>query len=321
MAGKERKAEHSGAKKGSGVYWGRKADAKRESTKKRRAATKTEIVGLISANREAWNEVASRHRDAAWNRTAKAFHDPKYRSLDSTETAHLEQIGVRKKAIAHLCCNSGVELISIARMGAARCVGFDISSEFIAQARELSQKAGAKLCQFIEVDIHAIPETFNANFDLIYLSAGTLGWMPNLRDFFKVARRLLKPSGQMYIYEMHPILGMFGVSREEGTKLLRSYFQTEPIVESGLDYLGKTQYEGKPTYWFHHKLSDVFASLLELGFKILTFEELPHDVSGELEHLEQLSPRLPLSFCLVAELTSQESGNLKRRVGNHKTAF
>jgi len=36
MANKAAKTEHSGAKHGSGAYWGRKADAKRESNKTRR---------------------------------------------------------------------------------------------------------------------------------------------------------------------------------------------------------------------------------------------------------------------------------------------
>jgi hypothetical protein len=38
MAGKARKTEHSGAKKGEGAYWGRKAYAKKESNRRRRRA-------------------------------------------------------------------------------------------------------------------------------------------------------------------------------------------------------------------------------------------------------------------------------------------
>jgi hypothetical protein len=40
MAGKAGKTEHSGAKHGSGAYWGPKKDAKHESNKARRAADK-----------------------------------------------------------------------------------------------------------------------------------------------------------------------------------------------------------------------------------------------------------------------------------------
>lgn len=36
MANQAVKTEHSGAKRGSGAYWGRKRDAKKESSKRRR---------------------------------------------------------------------------------------------------------------------------------------------------------------------------------------------------------------------------------------------------------------------------------------------
>jgi hypothetical protein len=40
MAGNARKTEHAGSKKGRGAYWGRKADAKRESNRARREVAK-----------------------------------------------------------------------------------------------------------------------------------------------------------------------------------------------------------------------------------------------------------------------------------------
>jgi len=40
MAGRARKTEHAGPKMGRGAYWGRKADAKRESNKVRRENAK-----------------------------------------------------------------------------------------------------------------------------------------------------------------------------------------------------------------------------------------------------------------------------------------
>jgi hypothetical protein len=40
MAFQAKKTEHSGAKKGSGAYWGRKQDAKNESNRVRREADK-----------------------------------------------------------------------------------------------------------------------------------------------------------------------------------------------------------------------------------------------------------------------------------------
>lgn len=41
MGYEAKKTEHSGAKKGCGAYWGRKADAKKQSNRKRRETNKT----------------------------------------------------------------------------------------------------------------------------------------------------------------------------------------------------------------------------------------------------------------------------------------
>ncbi len=43
MAGNARKTEHAGSKKGRGAYWGRKADAKRESNRTRREFAKRTV--------------------------------------------------------------------------------------------------------------------------------------------------------------------------------------------------------------------------------------------------------------------------------------
>ncbi|MDF0645285.1 MAG: hypothetical protein P0111_14745 [Nitrospira sp.] len=40
MAGKAKKTDHAGPKRGRGAYWGRKADAKRESNRFRREIAK-----------------------------------------------------------------------------------------------------------------------------------------------------------------------------------------------------------------------------------------------------------------------------------------
>mgnify|MGYP001575138993 FL=1 len=52
MAGNARKTEHAGSKKGQGAYWGRKADAKRESNRARREVAKRAVrQGLADSTR------------------------------------------------------------------------------------------------------------------------------------------------------------------------------------------------------------------------------------------------------------------------------
>lgn len=51
MAGKAHKTEHTGSKRGRGAYWGRKADAKRESSRVRRENARRAVrLGLADSN-------------------------------------------------------------------------------------------------------------------------------------------------------------------------------------------------------------------------------------------------------------------------------
>ena len=74
------------------------------------------------------------------------------------------------KDVVHLCCNNGRELLSIKKMGAANCVGFDISCEFIDQARRLAV-FGSVSCQFIESDVYEISHEFDRQFDVCVLTS------------------------------------------------------------------------------------------------------------------------------------------------------
>jgi len=52
MAYRARKTEHTGSKKAGGGYWGRRAEAKRESNRLRRETDKIEAAGLIRVRKK-----------------------------------------------------------------------------------------------------------------------------------------------------------------------------------------------------------------------------------------------------------------------------
>ena len=65
MAGNARKTEHAGPKKGRGAYWGRKADAKRESNRTRREVAKQAVrQGIEELNK---NGATHAHTQSALN--------------------------------------------------------------------------------------------------------------------------------------------------------------------------------------------------------------------------------------------------------------
>ncbi len=255
-----------------------------------------------AANRQAWNETAPVHAKSQMEGLLKNLHDPAHLCLDEIEQGWLAKAGVRGKDVVQLCCNNGRELISIQRMGAKRCVGIDISGEFIAQAEQLNAAAGTD-CTFLACDVYDVPAEYDAQFDLVYISIGAFGWLPDLTGFLAVCARLLRPGGQLLIYEMHPILDMIDDMPKLPPNLGYSYFMTEPLAEDdGLDYYEGQDYESSTSYWFHHKLADIIQGCLDLGFRLTNIAEYPHDISEVFAYLEKMEARLPLSYVLLARL-------------------
>ena len=123
------------------------------------------------------------------------------------------------------------------------------------------------------------------------------------QSFFQVAARLLRPEGWLVIYEMHPLLDMFESNDlSDPPQLQHSYFRTIPYVEdTGLDYYGMQAYQSPPSYWFHHKMSDIIDGCLANNLALRSFQEYDHDVSNLFAHFEKHKIGLPLSYTLVAQ--------------------
>ncbi|MGI9293604.1 MAG: class I SAM-dependent methyltransferase [Pseudomonadales bacterium] len=256
----------------------------------------------IEANRAAWNQAAPFHeRSQEFTDLANGISQPDYSCLDEVQTEWLLKVGVSDKDIVHLCCNNGRELLSIKKMGAANCVGFDISSEFIGQARRLAD-LGDVSCQFIESDVYDIASEFDQQFDVCVVTIGVFGWMPDLGLFFEAASRLLRPGGKLFVHEEHPIVNMFEPDSDDPLQLVNSYFRPEPFIETDIIvYDGEDQGSGETHYWFVHTLSDIISGCLKTGFALEEFREYEDNISSEeYDVFEEQQAQLPLSYILVA---------------------
>jgi SAM-dependent methyltransferase len=259
------------------------------------------FADYVEANREAWDEAASKHRaHARFAELLAGFERPGYSCLDPIETEILQSLGVAGKSVAQLCCNNGRELLSVLSLGALRGTGFDISEAFLRQANELRAASGRD-CEFVQGSVFEISPAYDSVFDLVIFTIGTLGWMPDLKLFFGVVRRLLRQGGHVFIYEQHPICDMFDPGDPEPLKIRHSYFKAEPFKdETGLDYLSNVHYTAKPAYWFHHKMSDVIGGCLDNGLALERFEEYAHDIGAAWGPLAASPTPPPLCYTLVA---------------------
>lgn len=266
-------------------------------------------VDYVGLSREAWNEAAPIH----WKVTQKLLQDikdPARRDIHDVQIAELQRIGVQGRSIAQLNCNNGRELITIKRLGAGRCVGFDISQEFVDQAKALSAAAGLD-CEFHCRDAYHVGPNFDGQFDLVVITAGALCFMPDLERYFAAARTLLRTGGRLTIYEAHPVTRMFLKDRDRKgapPELDRSYFDAMPVRHTaGLDYQGGTTYDAKPIYYFQYKLADILMAFVRAGFRIELFEEHDRDPSQSRTSLESIKAKPPLSYILTGRRAAPEA--------------
>lgn len=262
---------------------------------------------FTEANRAAWNEVMPKHQQAAREKWDHAFLQPGYSCIDDVEHQLLKKIEIQGKDIAHLCCNNGVELLSLKNLGAGKCVGFDISDEAILEANQRAELCHID-CQYIRTDVFDISHEFDRQFDMIYISIGCFGWLPDLHQFFEIAARLLREYGIIFIHEAHPFCEMLpnDVEQADFLRITYPYFKNEPYVEYGdLDYVGKSHYNSQnPQYWFTHKLSDILMALIDNQIAIQHFSEYEVDISASKKRIEQANAGVPLSYILYGRKQS-----------------
>ena len=252
------------------------------------------------SNIVAWDEAASIHRPHTQADLIKSFSKPGFSVLDDVETKRLDALGVTGKDVAQICCSNGSELLSVKNMGAARCVGFDGAKEFVNQGRELAEACRLDV-DFVCTDIYEISDKYAANFDIVTITIGVLGWMPDLNGFMAVVANLIRPGGALFIYEHHPILEMFEPGEANAPLVWElSYFANEPYVDTGgMDYYSDKKYDAKPATSFSHTLAEVIMSGIDNGLAVEHFEEFPHHISATWYNVEESGIGLPMCYTLI----------------------
>lgn len=256
-------------------------------------------TAYTDTNRTMWNITADVHKKEGFERLLRTVSEPGYSSFDDVEKEIFSTYSLVGKDVVQLGCNTGHELLSVKLAGAGRCVGIDISDNFIEQARQLAHAAGLNV-EFIRTNVYELSEDYAGCFDFVYITVGVLGWMPDLRSFFRVAHKLLRPGGLLFIYEQHPILDMFNPTPPH--VMDSSYFRREPFVDEMLPEYIDTSGQGRaPSYWFPHTMADIIGGCLHHDLQLRHFAEYPYEISVTYSALEQREAGLPLSFSLVAE--------------------
>ena len=260
------------------------------------------------ANLANWNTRAALHvRDETGTYDMAGF----LAGRDTLHPIEAAEIGdVRGKRIAHLQCHFGQDSLSLARRGAA-VVGLDFSPVAVAAARDLAARTGLSAA-FVEADVYEARERLEGGFDLVYVTWGTICWLPDIRRWGGVVASLLKPGGQLYLADSHP--SALVLDEREGRLETAFAWRTpaerpDRFVESQ-SYTGDAFPEPSESFNWIHPLSDVIGSLIAAGLRLDFLHEheaLPYRLyasmvpadSGLYRLPESMVP-IPLAFSLRA---------------------
>lgn len=254
-------------------------------------------------NKDSWNKQVPIHFESDF------YNVPAFiageNSLNAPELSILGD--VTGKSILHLQCHFGQDSISLSRMG-AKVTGIDLSDAGIEQARKLNEACGTD-AQFLVSDVYDLPYNLVGQFDIVFTSYGTIGWLPDIQKWASVVNHFLKIGGTFIFAEFHPAIWMFDDNHDT---VFYNYFNSDPIIESqsGTYAQKDSEIEVQHISW-NHGLSEVVSSLLNQGLTLRHFKEYDFSPYNCFRGMQEDGPKefritkfgnkMPLMYTLIAE--------------------
>lgn len=256
----------------------------------------------IAINKKAWNDKTKHH-------VASEFYDMEsfLSGRNTLNEIELVLLGdVSGKSVLHLQCHFGQDTLSLSRMG-AKATGVDFSEVATTKGKELALDLGLDTL-FICCDIYSLPDVLNEQFDIVFTSYGTIGWLPDLHKWTTVISRFLKPGGRFIFAEFHPVVWMFD---NDFSKVTYNYFKNEAIIEEETGtYAEKEADIRNETISWNHSISEVLGALLDNGLVLKKFDEYdysPYNCFNQLEEflpgkfrVKHLANNIPIVYSLIA---------------------
>lgn len=203
--------------------------------------------------------------------------------LRDIELAALPEVAGKK--LLHLQCHFGQDTLSWARRG-AQVTGVDLSTTAIEKARELAEQLQLD-ATFYNCNLYDTPTALDGQFDIVFTSYGTIGWLPNLDKWAAVIRRCLKPGGTFFMVDWHPFVWMF--DDETHSKITYGYFNDEMFVEDTTSsYAGDHADQPRQTATFNHPISEILNALINSGLSLDYFNEYNYSNYDIFPNSEQL---------------------------------
>ena len=231
-------------------------------------------IDHMAINLRSWDERVAIH---AGDTTGIYDIDAFLAGADTLMPIEDAEIGdVSGKRIAHLQCHFGIDTVCLTRRGAI-ATGLDFSSNAIEQARkfaDLTQSDTTFVCGNVYESANLLP---TGTFDMVYVTWGTIGWLPDLVSWAQNVSALLAPSGTLYLADCHPTMNQLD---HEGEKLIFDWPWRSTGASGAQGYDTPVTYAGDgramtnaKTYEWVHPISEIISALHGNAMQLDFFHE------------------------------------------------
>lgn len=268
-------------------------------------------------NQANWNDRAAVHEASGYG-IEELIATPEAVSGELAQDLH--RFGdLTDRDVLHLQCHLGTDTVGFARRGAGRVVGVDLSDESLRRARDIAERCGAKI-EYVHSNVYDARENVDGDFDLVYTSIGVLCWLPDIDAWAKIAASFVRPGGQFFIRDDHPMFMTIGEDVSDGLKVEQPYFeQTEPMTwDDDVSYVGADDappITHRINHEWNHSLGEIISALIRAGLVIDVVDETPYSAWCPWPELMTQEPdgrwrltenpeRLPLQFAIEAHKPS-----------------
>lgn len=261
-------------------------------------------------NRLSWDERVEAH----WASDMYQRHADALRAgTHSLAPDIVEGVGhVHGKRLLHLQCHMGMETLMWSRLG-AEAVGVDFSQPAIDKANQLRDELSLGT-RFHCANVYDARSVVEGAFDIAFVSIGSLCWLPDVRQWAQVVAACLKPGGQLFLNDVHPLLSMLENSdAAPGFEMRYPYLGGERMLfECESTYADQdARFENVKSAEWTHPLGEIVSAVIEAGMRLESLKESSTCVWPALRVMQQAGPddwafpqpwtgKIPVSFTLTA---------------------
>ncbi|MEM8496053.1 MAG: class I SAM-dependent methyltransferase [Planctomycetota bacterium] len=266
-------------------------------------------------NRASWDERVAAH----WaSKMYRAHADALRAGTHDLDERIVELVGdVRGRSLIHLQCHMGMETLAWSRLG-ADAVGLDFSEPAIEKANLLREELGLST-RFVCANVYDALDVIREKFDVVFVSVGSLCWLPDSERWARIVSGLLNPGGRLFLNDTHPMCETLADAPSgEGLVVAYPYFHEAGIVEDCDETYadGDHKFENVRAASWTRPIGEVVTSVIKAGLQIECLEESPRFVWPAFDQMRQIDPnlwelnepwtgRLPASYTLMARRPDQ----------------